>query len=89
MQIRLGAQGPVELDTASKVGASRKHGSPLATVTSYTLGAPTTRVVCNCLQCQAAGLNIEWHEFMKPHTIAGEEEMRVIRKFVTNGTGKV
>ena len=38
---------------------------------------------------QAAGLNIEWHEFMKPHTIAGEEEMRVIRKFVTNGTGKV
>jgi serralysin len=56
MQIRLGAQGPVELDTATKVGASRKHGAPLATVTSYTLGAPTTRVVCNCLQCQAAGL---------------------------------
>ncbi|MCA0241045.1 MAG: M12 family metallo-peptidase [Proteobacteria bacterium] len=56
MQITLGALGPVELDSAAKVGASRKHGSPLATVTSYTLGAPTTRVVCNCLQCQAAGL---------------------------------
>ena len=55
MEITLGAQGPVGLDT-TKLGASRKHGSPLATVTSYTLGAPTTRVVCNCLQCQAAGL---------------------------------
>lgn len=39
-------------------------------------------------QCKAAGLNIEWHEFMKPHTIAGEEEMRVIRAFVTVGAGE-
>lgn len=31
---------------------------------------------------QQAGLNIAWHEFVKPHTIAGEEEMRVIRDFV-------
>ena len=37
---------------------------------------------------KGAGLNIEWHEFMKPHTIAGEEELRVIRKFVTMGAGK-
>ena len=35
--------------------------------------------------CKCAGLNIEWHEFAKPHTIAGEEEMRVIRKFVRAG----
>lgn len=34
---------------------------------------------------QAAGLNIEWHAFAKPHTIAGEEEMRVIREFVRKG----
>jgi len=32
---------------------------------------------------KAAGLNIEWHEFAKPHTIAGEEEIRVIRNFLT------
>lgn len=37
---------------------------------------------------QAAGLNIQWHEFMKPHTIAGEEEMSVIREFVKAGAGK-
>lgn len=35
-----------------------------------------------------AGLNIAWHEFVKPHTIAGEEELRVIREFVKNGAGK-
>jgi phospholipase/carboxylesterase len=34
---------------------------------------------------QAAGLNIAWHEFQKPHTIAGEEELRVIRNFVQAG----
>lgn len=31
---------------------------------------------------QASGLNIEWHEFAKEHTIAGEAELAVIRKFV-------
>jgi predicted esterase len=31
---------------------------------------------------QAAGLNIQWHEFQKAHTIAGNEELAVIRKFV-------
>lgn len=30
----------------------------------------------------AAGLQIEWHEFQKAHTIAGEEELDVIRGFV-------
>jgi phospholipase/carboxylesterase len=34
---------------------------------------------------QTAGLKIEWHAFAKPHTIAGEEEMRVIREFVIKG----
>jgi len=32
---------------------------------------------------QQAGLQIEWHEFAKDHTIAGEEEVQVIREFVT------
>lgn len=34
---------------------------------------------------KAAGLHIEWHEFVKPHTIAGEDELEVIRKFVRAG----
>jgi phospholipase/carboxylesterase len=33
---------------------------------------------------KAAGLNIEWHEFMKPHTIAGEAEIGIIRRFIQN-----
>lgn len=31
---------------------------------------------------QQGGLNIEWHEFEKDHTIAGEAELSVIRRFV-------
>lgn len=31
---------------------------------------------------KAAGLHIEWHEFVKPHTIAGEAELEVIRNFI-------
>ncbi|MEK7707719.1 MAG: hypothetical protein AAB380_06960 [Verrucomicrobiota bacterium] len=34
---------------------------------------------------KSAGLRIEWHEFVKPHTIAGEDELEVIRKFVRAG----
>ena len=31
---------------------------------------------------KSAGLHVEWHEFVKAHTIAGEPELEVIRKFV-------
>lgn len=34
---------------------------------------------------KAAGLKIEFHEFLKAHTIAGEEELEVIRQFVEQG----
>jgi len=34
---------------------------------------------------KSAGLRIEWHEFVKAHTIAGEDELEVIRKFVRAG----
>jgi phospholipase/carboxylesterase len=34
---------------------------------------------------QAAGLRIEWREFAKEHTVAGEEEISVIRNFVRAG----
>jgi phospholipase/carboxylesterase len=36
-------------------------------------------------QLQAGGLRVEWREFAKPHTIAGEEELGVIRNFVRAG----
>ena len=35
---------------------------------------------------KAAGLNLEWHEFEKPHTII-EEEIALVRDFVSNGYG--
>jgi phospholipase/carboxylesterase len=31
---------------------------------------------------KSAGLKIEWHEFVKEHTIAGEKELDVIRSFI-------
>jgi phospholipase/carboxylesterase len=34
---------------------------------------------------QNAGLQIEWHEFTKEHTVAGEEEISIIRNFVRAG----
>ena len=34
---------------------------------------------------KGAGLHIEWHEFVKPHTIAGEAELEVIRNFIRAG----
>lgn len=40
-------------------------------------------------ELKAAGLRVEWHEFAKPHTIAGEEEMRAIREFVRAGYADV
>jgi phospholipase/carboxylesterase len=38
---------------------------------------------------KAAGVKLEWHEFMKAHTIAGEAEMTVIRDFVVAGYPKI
>jgi phospholipase/carboxylesterase len=34
---------------------------------------------------KAAGLQIEWHELAKAHTIAGEQEIEMIREFVRRG----
>jgi len=38
---------------------------------------------------KAAGLKIDFHEFLKGHTIAGEEELEVIRNFVRAGYADV
>jgi phospholipase/carboxylesterase len=34
---------------------------------------------------KAAGLPIEWHSFVKPHTIAGKEELDMVREFTRAG----
>ncbi len=36
-------------------------------------------------QLAAAGINVQWREFPKAHTIHGEEELSVIREFVRAG----
>lgn len=43
---------------------------------------PFAAVRAQVEQFQKAGLHIEWHEFAKAHTIAGEAELAVIRQFV-------
>jgi len=50
---------------------------------------PFERTRRQVVDLQAAGLQIEWHAFAKPHTIAGEEELCVIRKFVRAGYADV
>jgi phospholipase/carboxylesterase len=46
---------------------------------------PIEKVRPQIPQLQAAGLQIEWREFAKEHTVAGEEEIAVIRNFVRAG----
>lgn len=40
-------------------------------------------------QMKSAGLNVEWHEFPKDHSIYGQAEVDVIREFVRAGYGVV
>jgi phospholipase/carboxylesterase len=46
---------------------------------------PISRVRPQIPQLKAAGINIEWREFAKDHTIAGEQELSVLREFVRAG----
>jgi len=46
---------------------------------------PITKVRPQIPVLKAAGLSVEWREFNKVHTIAGEEEISVIREFVRAG----
>ena len=43
---------------------------------------PFAEVRAQVRQLQTAGLQLEWHEFAKAHTIAGEVELAVIRAFI-------
>jgi predicted esterase len=44
--------------------------------------APTKRQMRHL---KNAGVNLAWHEFQKEHTIAGEEEIALIRDFISAG----
>lgn len=46
---------------------------------------PSGKVRQQVEKLQQAGLSIEWREFPKAHTIAGEVELAVIRKFIEQG----
>jgi phospholipase/carboxylesterase len=46
---------------------------------------PIERVRPQIPPLKAAGLNVEWREFAKVHTIQGETELAVIREFVRAG----
>jgi phospholipase/carboxylesterase len=48
---------------------------------------PMARVREQVKQLKGAGLLIEWHEFVKEHTIAGEAELKVIRDFIKRSYG--
>ena len=43
---------------------------------------PFSQVRAQAQKLKDAGLQVEWHEFVKDHTIAGREEVQVIREFV-------
>jgi len=50
---------------------------------------PFAEVKTQVAKLKAAGLNLDWREFPKEHTIHGEEEISVIREFLrAAGTGK-
>lgn len=56
----------------------------------FTHGTQDPMVPCDKVREQvkdlnAAGLNIEWREFAKAHTIAGRTELTVIRDFIAAG----
>jgi phospholipase/carboxylesterase len=46
---------------------------------------PFDKVRGQIARLKTAGLNAQWREFPKAHTIHGEEEIAVIRKFVRDG----
>jgi phospholipase/carboxylesterase len=46
---------------------------------------PIARVRPQIPLLKAAGVNVEWREFAKDHTIAGEQELSVLREFVRAG----
>lgn len=49
---------------------------------------PSAPVHAQILELQQGGFNMEWHEFDKAHTVAGEPELALIREFLRRGYGR-
>ena len=67
-----------------------REQSPVAKTQTmlFTHGTLDPLIPCAPVRKQVAllrseGLAIEWREFVKPHTIAGEDELSLIREFIT------
>lgn len=75
-----------ELDILLKqLPPAAKSQRLLVTHGPYDTVLPIARTRVQIKALQAAGLQVAWHEFPKAHTIAGEEELSVIREFVRAG----
>lgn len=46
---------------------------------------PFAAVKSQVASIRKSGLHVQWHEFAKPHSIAGDEELHLIRHFVAEG----
>jgi len=68
-----------------ELSPAAKEQRLLATHGEYDPLIPFAKVREQIKIVQAAGLRVEWHEFAKDHTIAGELELSVIREFVRAG----
>jgi phospholipase/carboxylesterase len=60
----------------------------LATHGTYDPLIPFGMVRDQVAKMKQAGVKVEWHEFAKEHTIAGQEELDLIRRFVQAGFGE-
>ena len=67
------------LENLSPVARAQRF---LVTHGTYDPLIPLTEVRGQIELLKSAGLKIEWHEFQKNHTIAGEAELSVIRQFL-------
>lgn len=75
-----------ELETLLKeMPATAREQRVLATHGPFDTVVPMTSAREQIKTLKAAGLNAEWREFPKAHTIHGEEELAVIREFVRAG----
>jgi len=75
-----------ELDTLLKeMPTTAREQRLLSTHGPFDTVVPITSVREQIKTLKAAGLNVEWREFPKAHTIHGGEELSAIREFVRAG----
>jgi phospholipase/carboxylesterase len=70
------------LRALQELSSHARHQNFLITHGTHDPLIPFGEVRAQVSQLKTAGLQIEWHEFAKAHTIAGEAELAVIRDFI-------